>query len=154
MTLYFAYGSNMHRALMRARCPGAVALGPAVLRHWRFLVTVDGYASIAPERGACVHGVVWRLCPRDLAALNLYEGVDLGLYRRARVGVQMELGTCAALVYRARSDRPGRPRPGYLPVVIAAARDWGLPPAYVAALRRWQPARSSGAWAAEPGAIA
>ena len=32
MTLYFAYGANMERAAMRKRCPGAAALGVAVLR--------------------------------------------------------------------------------------------------------------------------
>jgi hypothetical protein len=32
VTLHFAYGSNMSRALMGARCPGATALGSRRLR--------------------------------------------------------------------------------------------------------------------------
>ena len=38
MTLHFAYGSNMSRALMQARCPRAEAIGTATLSGWRFLI--------------------------------------------------------------------------------------------------------------------
>ncbi|HXW23776.1 MAG TPA: gamma-glutamylcyclotransferase family protein, partial [Xanthobacteraceae bacterium] len=82
MTLHFAYGSNMSRALMQRRCPGARALGPARLDGWRFTIMREGYASIVPAAGAAVHGVAWRLSPRDLAALNAYESLDRGLYLR------------------------------------------------------------------------
>ncbi len=63
MTLYFAYGANMERAGMRKRCPGAVALGPARLRGWRYIIA-SGYGSVAPAQGCEVHGVLWRLTPR------------------------------------------------------------------------------------------
>jgi hypothetical protein len=36
VTLHFAYGSNMSRALMVPRCPSAVELGTAVLAGYRF----------------------------------------------------------------------------------------------------------------------
>ena len=81
--LHFAYGSNMDRRLMRRRCPGARLIGGAVLRDYRFIITKDGYASVAAARGALVHGLLWRLTPRDLAALNAYENIDAGLYRAA-----------------------------------------------------------------------
>ena len=48
VTLHFAYGSNMSRPHMRARCPGASALGTATLSGWRFVINPDGYGSIAP----------------------------------------------------------------------------------------------------------
>ena len=67
MTHYFAYGSNMNRAMMRRHCPGAKAIGPAMLRGCRFIITIDGYGSIVPSRGGIVHGVLWRLTPRDVA---------------------------------------------------------------------------------------
>ena len=38
MTFHFAYGSNMSRTLMGARCPGAVALGIATLSGWGFVI--------------------------------------------------------------------------------------------------------------------
>ena len=154
MTLHFAYGSNMSRPAMAARCPGAVALGTAVLAGWRFIINVDGYATVVSEPGGVVHGVLWRLSPRDLAALNAYEAVDTGLYLRRTLPV-----TCAgirrpALVYVARRSALGRPRPGYLAAVLDAARDWRLPQDYVQTLQRWSGLGWGGARAVETGELA
>src|SRR5260370_17793671 len=88
MTLHFAYGSNMSRALMSARCPGAEAIGTATLSGWRFVINPEGFGSIAPQPGGCVHGVLWRLSARDLAAVNAYESIDSGLYLRRRLAVR------------------------------------------------------------------
>jgi gamma-glutamylcyclotransferase (GGCT)/AIG2-like uncharacterized protein YtfP len=139
MTLHFAYGSNMSRALMQRRCPGARALGPARLDGWRFVVMRAGYASVAPAPGAAVHGVVWRLSPRDLAALNAYENLDRGLYVRRVLPVRIGTRRRPALVYVAPGRARGRPQPGYQELVIAAAREWNLPAGYVATLARWMP---------------
>src|SRR5262249_52181728 len=90
--LHFAYGSNMDRAAMRRRCPDASAVGVAWLDNWRFIVTRDGYASVVPAAGATVHGVLWRLTPRDLVAVNAYESVDSGLYVRRMLSVRHARG--------------------------------------------------------------
>lgn len=152
--LHFAYGSNMDRAAMLRRCPGARPIGPARLDAWRFLVTRDGYASIAPAPGEVVHGVLWRLGPRDLAALNAYESLDSGLYRRRMLAVRRDGRRLQALVYVARERGAGRPRPGYQDVVVAAARAWSLPEDYISALARWSSSRLSAARAAETGEVA
>ena len=102
MTLHFAYGSNMSRALMGARCRGAEAIGTATLSGWRFVVNPEGFGSIAPRPGGCVHGVLWRLSARDLAAINAYESVDSGLYVRRRLPVRCGGVQAMALVYIAR----------------------------------------------------
>src|SRR5262249_37306266 len=78
--LHFAYGSNMSRALMGARCPRAEALGTGTLAGWRFVINPEGFGSIAPRQGSLVHGVLWRLTVRDLVAINAYESVDTGFY--------------------------------------------------------------------------
>ncbi|MBX6328908.1 MAG: gamma-glutamylcyclotransferase [Pseudolabrys sp.] len=137
MTLYFAYGSNMSRAGMRLRCPSARALGVATLPGWRFVIGRDGYASIAPAPGERVLGVLWHVSARDVAALNAYEGVDVGLYRQVWVMIRAQGRARSAMVYVARRGGEGRPRPGYLEEVIAAARAWMLPADYVAGLARW-----------------
>ena len=136
MTLHFAYGSNMSLALMRRRCPGAYALGPARLDGWRFVITCDGYASLVRDPGTRVHGVLWRLTPRDLAALDAYEQPA---YLRRIVPVRHGAARRPALVYLAPERGGGKARPGYQELVVAAARDWKLPAAYVAALARWIP---------------
>jgi hypothetical protein len=139
MMLHFAYGSNMSRAQMGARCPGARALGTATLKHWRFVIGVEGHGSIARWPGAIVHGVLWRVGARDLAAINAYENLDAGLYLRRIVPVRYGASLLPALVYILRRHGEGTPRPGYVHLVVEAARDWGLPEHYVDALQRWSP---------------
>jgi gamma-glutamylcyclotransferase (GGCT)/AIG2-like uncharacterized protein YtfP len=149
MTLHFAYGSNMNRAGMARRCPGAVALGRAVLDDHRFVITSDGYASVQRVRGERVHGVLWRLGARDLAALDAYEDVGGGLYTRAMIPVLSGGHGVKALIYLGRSREAGRPEPGYLDNVVAAAREWQLPWDYIQGLTRWADDRARAARAGE-----
>ncbi len=142
MTLHFAYGSNMSRKGMQARCPGAEAVGPAILEDYRFIIMTDGYASVEPKLGHDVYGVMWRLTPRDLSSLNAYEGLQAGLYRRAMLPVLFDRVRLNALVYLGHTSNEGRARPGYMEGVIAAAREWELPPDHIASLQRWM----SGGW--------
>ena len=139
MTFYFAYGSNMSRAMMRPRCPAAREIGVARLDGWRFMIMREGYASIVPAPAGAVHGLLWRLTPRDIAALNAYERLDQGLYRAAKVTVRCGARRIAALVYVGASRAPGVPRPGYLELVLASAREVGLPAAYVDGIARLVP---------------
>ncbi len=111
MTLYFAYGSNMSRTWMRQLCPTAQALGTAVLADHRFVVMSDGYASLVPHAGACVHGVLWRIAPGDIAPLDRYEDVAGGLYDRCTLPVQHRAIGVTALIYVGRSHAPGRRGP-------------------------------------------
>lgn len=146
MTVHFAYGSNMSRPLMQQRCPSAQAIGTAAIRGWRFSIIPNGFASIVPAPGEVVHGVLWRLGPRDLAAINAYESLDSGLYVRRTLPVRHRGQTVPALVYVSQRRGEGRPRAGYMAVVEQAARDWRLPERYVDALRRWAPASRQGRW--------
>ena len=88
MILHFAYGSNMSRAVMRKRAPLAKPVGIATLAHYRFLITADGYASVAPRRGDTVYGLLWRLTPRDLVTLAAWENIAGGLYRARMLPVR------------------------------------------------------------------
>jgi gamma-glutamylcyclotransferase (GGCT)/AIG2-like uncharacterized protein YtfP len=153
MMLHFAYGSNMSRRLMGARCAGAPALGIATLSGWRFTINPEGFGSIAPRPGGCVHGVLWRLSARDLAAINAYESVDSGLYLRRQLTVRHGGRHVAALVYIARQQGEGTPRPGYIHLVLEAARDWDLPERYIRSLRRWSPSGWRGARARDTGEV-
>ena len=154
MTLHFAYGSNLSGALMRIRCASAKEMGPAVLDDHRFIITADGYASIAPRRGAVVHGALWRLTARDLAALNAYENIASGLYRVWVLPVRAQGRRITALVYIARSRATGRPKPNYLDLIVAAARDWQLPEDYIEELTRWSPSAFRATRASDLGGIA
>ncbi len=137
--LYFAYGSNMSRGPMRMRCPTAQETGLAILRHHRFAIMANGYATVVGEPGEDVHGVLWRIGPRDLAALDDYEDVAGGLYRKDMLPLLQDRSTVKALVYLGNDMREGRPREAYMALVIEAARDCGLPEDYIAGLHRWLP---------------
>jgi len=143
--LYFAYGSNMHPDVMRKHAPGAEPVGPAMLADHRLVITGDGYASVEPGRNDQVHGVLWRLTARDRVTLDAWENVAGGLYRAATLPVRCGGQRRLALVYLARPGRAGQPRAGYMEVVIAAALEWRLPPAYIVFLRHWLPKRPGSA---------
>jgi hypothetical protein len=153
MTLHFAYGSNMSRAQIGARCPGARPLGTATLKHWRFVIGPEGHGSIVPTRGGVVHGVLWRVDTRDIAAINSYEGLDSGLYLRRIMPVRHGASVFPALVYILRRHGRGRPRPAYISLVVEAARDWGLPGRYIDGLQRWSLSGWRGARAKDTGEI-
>jgi cation transport regulator ChaC len=146
--LYFAYGSNMHRAVMRKHAPNAEPVGVATLANYRFVITADGYASVAPEPGMIVYGLVWRITPRDRTTLDAWENVDGGLYCAETLPVRQAEQNLPALVYIARERPVGRPRAGYMEVVVAAARALDLPTDYIAALEEWLP--KDGIYAAQP----
>jgi Gamma-glutamyl cyclotransferase, AIG2-like len=141
VTLHFAYGANMNRAVMRKHAPAAVPVGAAALVDYRFVISADGYASVEPQRGARVHGVVWRLTPRDRVTLAVWENLAKGLYRVKALPVLTAGRRRMALVYVARPCAPGCAKAGYMELVIAAAQEWKLPQAYIVFLRAFLPQR-------------
>jgi AIG2-like family len=154
MTLYFAFGSNMNRAAMARRCPDARALGPAKLRGFRFFVGLDGWGSVKPSAGDCVHGVLWELTPRCVAALHAYEHLHKGLYEVRYLPVRSGQRLMSAMVYLLRRRRPGQPKPGYVEMIAAAARDWQLPEPYIRSVERWSRSRFTGARVIDAGDLA
>jgi AIG2 family protein len=137
VTLHFAYGSNMSRAVMRRHAPGAEPVGVATLANYRFLITTHGHASVALSQRSTVHGVVWRLGVRDCVTLAAWENIAGGLYRAATLPVRQAGQRRLALVYLARSQAEAAPQAGYMDVVIAAALEWHLPAPYIEELRSW-----------------
>jgi hypothetical protein len=143
--LHFAYGSNMDRAIMRRHAPSAEPIGVAWLSNHRFVVTADGYASVGPAQAQTVHGILWRLTPRDRVTLDMWENVAGGMYRANTLLVRRQGLGRSVLVYVARRRREGRPRAGYMELVLSAARKWNLPSDYIASLQKWLPAQPLGA---------
>lgn len=151
MTLYFAYGSNMHRAAMQARCPAARAVGPARLDGHAFFIGVDGWGSVRRASGKTVHGVLWRLTPRDMAALHAYELLHKEIYLVRHLPVRLGPRTVLAMVYLLRRARVGRPKPGYAEMCAAAARQWQLPERHARVIARWSISRWTGSRAIAQG---
>jgi len=148
MPLYFAYGSNMDRATMAVRCPASRTLGIGRLPRHRFVIMQEGYASVTRDPRRSVWGMVWDLALADVPALDRYEGVGGGLYIKAQQGVVSGAGPRRVLIYLGRNAGPGRPKPGYMEGVVAAARAAALPDPYLREIEHWLPsgmARYTGA---------
>ena len=116
-----------------------------MLSGYRFFVGIDGWGSVAPGAGRTVHGVLWRLTPRDIAALHAYELLHQGLYDVRYLPVRHGKRAVRAMIYILRRRAPGIPRPGYVEMIAAAARGWKLPEPYVRSVERWSVSRWTGA---------
>ncbi len=155
MPLYFSYGSNMDVEAMAARAPKSRPLGVARLPRSRFIIMDGGYASVIPDPQRNVFGVLWDLALADVRLLDRYEDIASGLYRKVIQPVLRDGGGSArALVYIGASSARGEPHSGYMESVIAAARAWDLPDAYVRELSAFAPrlkAESVTSWLAPDG---
>jgi gamma-glutamylcyclotransferase (GGCT)/AIG2-like uncharacterized protein YtfP len=135
---YFAYGSNMVASQMATRCPNASILGLACLQGYRFRINSRRVGTVIPDQTHQVYGLLWDISPQDLLALDRYEDVKAGLYEKTNVVVEPLSGRqVEALIYLATDQSIGLPRPRYMKDVVAAAKQWKLPQAYIQELALW-----------------
>lgn len=139
--LYFAYGSNMDPVQMAERTPGGRSLGPARLDRYRLTFTRDspawggGVGHIEADPASEVWGVLWDLTEEHLAALDVYEAVELGVYTRERVTVAFDGREVEAEVYIAVKTDFKKPSKRYMGALIRGAEAHALPAEYLARLR-------------------
>ncbi|MFD1957773.1 gamma-glutamylcyclotransferase family protein [Paenibacillus thailandensis] len=87
--LYAAYGSNLHIPQMKRRCPDAYVIGQGFIEDYE--LEFRGVANIKHSPGQNVPIVLWSISEKDEVALDRYEGVASGLYRKEMLEVNMEL---------------------------------------------------------------
>ena len=139
--LYFAYGSNMLAARLREGTPSATVLGAAelpghALRWHKAGADGSGKCDVvevdAPD--ARVHGVLYRIALSEQADLDVAEALGVG-YTDKHAAVRSGGQTLQARLYVALVTDPAlRPFDWYRALVLAGAREHGLPDAYVAQL--------------------
>jgi cation transport regulator ChaC len=135
---YFAYGSNMDWEQMSKRCPEAEFVSVGTISGWRFQINTRGVATIIPESGSTVYGIVWCLSEADERSLDSYEGVRNGLYTKRTMEVRLSDGqSVKAFAYVAKDSQPGTARPGYMRIILSAARSNAFPSSYIQELQRW-----------------
>ena len=134
--LYFAYGSNLSVAAMKARCPAAVPISKATLPDHRLVFRT--WADVEPCPGDSVPGVLWAITSACETALDLYEDIAGGLYRRLTVSVRQDGVTepVRALVYRMNRGGYEAPSPDTLSLVQEGYADFGMDPRWIADAER------------------
>lgn len=140
---YFAYGSNMSRAIFRERRamhPLAARRGCLDGHRLCFNLPVGpgerGVANLEVVAGTRTWGVLYLLTGEEFDRLDRTEGVHRGFYRRAPVEVVVDGGErVGAFTYLSSRVGEGRkPSARYLGLLLDGAREHGLPDEYVAAL--------------------
>lgn len=135
----FAYGSNMPKARIRARCPSAVAMGVAELRGyelcWHKLSRKDGSGKAdiiqSDADGASVFGVLYRISPNDKAALDRAEGLGNG-YEEVKIVVLHNGAETTVTAYKATETEPNlQPYTWYRALAVFGAKEHALPEAYI-----------------------
>jgi len=125
--LYFAYGSNLNKEQMKARCPKAKPIGFAVLEDHR-LVFRD-VADVIPSFGSEVKGAVWKITKKCLKALDRYEGYPK-LYGRLYYAVYLPEHNkhVLAMVYHMNSSHYKQPSAWYLQSILQGYKDFKIKP--------------------------
>jgi gamma-glutamylcyclotransferase (GGCT)/AIG2-like uncharacterized protein YtfP len=146
--LYFAYGSNMDWAQMKARCPSVTFVGIARLTDYRLAFTRKsvnrgcGVADVVREAGRSVWGAVFELSELDVGALDKSEGYRPGReknsYWRRECMVFLDgdenRPVTAQTYFADPQPNPPLPNEAYKALILNGARYWHLPANYIAEL--------------------
>lgn len=139
--LNFSYGSNMLTSRLQKRCPSACPVGVAELPGYELRWhkrSIDGSGKCdiikADESSASVFGVLYRIDRDEKRALDKAEGLGKG-YAEAEIAVFHGSDLVTAKAYIASDTDPTlKPYTWYRALVVAGAREHGLPAEYVARL--------------------
>ncbi len=150
--LYFAYGSNLDLAQMRARCPSAQFIAIGKLPEHRLAFTRKsinrrcGVADAIPDRANEVWGAVFAIGETEVAQLDKSEGFAPGRppeknsYLREERHVwregEKEKPLLVSIYLANRHENPPLPNAAYKKLILDGAKFWHLPPHYVDQLER------------------
>ena len=121
--LYFAYGMNTNKEEMAYRCPGARALGKAILPGYRF--EFKSFATIVPSPEESVEGVLWTITETDESALDILEGYP-EFYDKRHVKVQQGIDYIAMTYIMNPREKGYAPSDGYYSMVSQGYQSFGL----------------------------
>lgn len=133
--LYFAYGSNMNLGQMAFRCPDGEVVEVVRLEDYRLTFCGNarwtGVATVLPQAGSYVDGVLWRISREDEKHLDFYEGYP-HLYGKERIWVTGPDGrkreVMAYIMNQTYKDHPVPPSALYLKGILEGCRENGIDP--------------------------
>ncbi|XP_053687614.1 gamma-glutamylcyclotransferase-like [Sabethes cyaneus] len=147
---YFAFGSNLWSGRIRMESPSAIRKGVGYLENYRldffhYAARWKGApATIVEAQGHRVWGAIWEINSTNLPDLDRQEGVHNQVYKPLTLPVHTKNGeTLQCRVYQLvknppnleceEVDRPFERQPSrtYINVIIAGAKETGLPDYYL-----------------------
>ncbi len=143
---YFAYGFNLNLTEMRKKCPEAKVVGIGYVKGYRLaffehaVVWDSAMETLFPDPAAEVWGVLYELDQFEWETLDCFEDARMdgtGAYFHYPVtvtGVSHKL-TTANVYLKARWGADGLPSTEYMQVILAGARQQGLPEEYIKQLQ-------------------
>ncbi len=137
MQIYYAYGSNMNSTRLVERVPGARILGPARLDSWQLRCTKpgadgSGKANLIEDPKAVTWGVLYALGSDDWTRLDAFEP---GYERTEHAVLDASGRAVRAQLYLWTQTTEELAMAGwYRDLLLAGAREHGLPDDYVAML--------------------
>lgn len=141
MPLYAAYGSSLDSRQMLRRAPHSPLRGTGWLAGWRLTfggedLGWDGsLATVVEDPAEQVYVALYDVTGADESAMDDWEGLGIGIYRKIRVRAHTLDGEELAWVYVLDGYEGGLPSARYLGQLAEAAEVAGAPHDYVVALR-------------------
>lgn len=131
---YFAYGSNMNLGQMAFRCPVAEVVENVRVEGYRLAFcgrpSGNGVATILPEEGSHVDGVLWKITKECERSLDYYEGYP-HLYGKETITVKNTKGTerdvAVYTINEPYKSQPSVPSAVYLEGILEGCRENGIP---------------------------
>lgn len=126
---------------MALRAPASPVFSTGWLMGWRLTFAGDdlgwagAMATVVEDPAEKVFVMLYDVPIQDESVLDVWEGIDLGCWRKLRVRVLAQGGKQLAWLYVLDGYEGGLPSRDHLDVIAAAADTGGAPADYVTALR-------------------
>lgn len=126
--LYAAYGSNLNKYQMQARCPGAKVVAKSWLHDHALVfqgpMPGNAHANVIPAKGEAVPVAIWEITASDEANLDRYEGVAGGYYTKEYMTVEVAGAMREVLIYIMTPQPYGFPSGGYIRTIRKGYNDF------------------------------
>ena len=122
--LYLAYGANMSHDSMSYRCPAARPVAAYTLLDWE--LKFYSHATIQPQPGSRVQGVLWAITEECEASLDAFEGYPDYYTKRSWVQKNAHI-----MFYEMEDFKRGQPSLGYISDIRSSYHYWHLPVEYL-----------------------
>ena len=137
---YLAYGSNLNKAQMQKRCPGAKPIGKGLLEGYElfFKGSKTGYyLTIEPKADGVVPIVVWEVSAENERSLDRYEGFPVCYYKKElrlpvfRTKSGRTVQTTGFVYIMNEKRKLGEPHPRYFWTCVKGYRAFGFDPEFL-----------------------